>query len=232
MAKLVLSANGNLVNQYFLDQPLLRIGRGADNEIIIDDAEVREHHASIRCVGDDHILSAEGDADDLSINGRPTGRRILQHLDTLQFGRHHLRYMNTRVAKNNDLDLTMNVRTLGKNGDPAATIAELPNARGNKVRFPAGHVRVLRRHPAMAAGRTVVLDRVITTFGTPGLELIVLTRRPQGFSLSHVEGATRPRINRRPISEQATPLSDGDVIEGAGWLLEFRLGAPAEGEPA
>ena len=75
MAKLVLSANGNLVNQYFLDQPLLRIGRGADNEIIIDDPEVREHHASIRCVGDDHILSAEGDADDLSINGRPTGRR-------------------------------------------------------------------------------------------------------------------------------------------------------------
>jgi hypothetical protein len=226
MAKLVLSVNGNLIDQRFVDQPLLRIGRGADNDIVIADAAVRDHHASILCVGEDHILNSDLAGDELLVNGRPTRRHIFQHLDTVQFGNHHLRYMNTRAARD-DLDLTMIVKTLDLR-ENKPVIAEVGHVRGSKVHFAEGHVRVLRQADTGTAGAAIALDRVVTTFGTPGRELFVLTRRPHGIFASEVDGNGKLRINRRALSERVTALRDGDLIEGAGWLLEFRLGPRAE----
>ncbi len=49
----------------------------------------------------------------------------------------------------------------------------------------------------------------------------MITRRPQGFFITHVEGANKPIVNGNPIELQAHALSDHDVIELAGVKVEF-----------
>ncbi len=48
----------------------------------------------------------------------------------------------------------------------------------------------------------------------------MITRRPQGYFITHVEGQ-HPAINGKAIGDQAHPLKDNDVIELAGVKMEF-----------
>ncbi len=72
-----------------------------------------------------------------------------------------------------------------------------------------------------AAGRTLDLTKNLTTIGKPGVQVAVITRRPTGFFITHVEGAVFPTINGVALSGQAKQLADHDLIEIAGIKMEF-----------
>ncbi|MBY0521184.1 MAG: hypothetical protein K2P79_12260, partial [Sphingomonas sp.] len=72
-----------------------------------------------------------------------------------------------------------------------------------------------------SAGRELDLVKNLTTLGKPGLQVAVITRRPQGYFITHVEGAKFPIVNGKMIDAQAQPLHDHDVIELAGVKMEF-----------
>ena len=65
------------------------------------------------------------------------------------------------------------------------------------------------------------LVKPLTTLGKPGVQVAVITRRPQGFFITHVEGANKPTVNGTPIALQAHALRDHDIIELAGVKVEF-----------
>jgi len=71
------------------------------------------------------------------------------------------------------------------------------------------------------AGKELILTKPLTTLGKPGVQVAVITRRPQGFFITHVEGAAKPIVNGNPIELQAHALNDRDVIELAGVKVEF-----------
>ena len=72
-----------------------------------------------------------------------------------------------------------------------------------------------------AAGRTLDLTKNLTTIGKPGVQVAVITRRPTGFFITHVEGAVFPTINGVALGGQAKQLGDHDLIEIAGIKMEF-----------
>jgi hypothetical protein len=72
-----------------------------------------------------------------------------------------------------------------------------------------------------AAGRTLDLTKNLTTIGKPGVQVAVITRRPNGFFITHVEGAAFPTINGATLGGQAQQLNDHDLIEIAGVKMEF-----------
>jgi hypothetical protein len=72
-----------------------------------------------------------------------------------------------------------------------------------------------------AAGRTLDLTKNLTTVGKPGLQVAVITKRPNGYFITHVEGATYPTLNGASLGGQAHPLNDHDLIEIAGVKMEF-----------
>ena len=74
-----------------------------------------------------------------------------------------------------------------------------------------------------AAGREVTLTKVVTTVGKPGVQVVVIAKRPQGYFITHVEGAQFPVVNGQAINVQAHQLADHDVIEIAGIKMEFLL---------
>ena len=71
------------------------------------------------------------------------------------------------------------------------------------------------------AGRELELAKPLTTLGKSGVQVAVLTRRPQGYFITHVEGASFPIVNGKALDAQARPLNDHDVIELAGVKMEF-----------
>jgi len=71
------------------------------------------------------------------------------------------------------------------------------------------------------AGKEIELTKNLTTLGKPGLQVAVITRRPQGYFITHVEGATLPVLNGKAMDAQARQLNDHDVIELAGVKMEF-----------
>jgi len=71
------------------------------------------------------------------------------------------------------------------------------------------------------AGKELELVKNLTTLGKPGVQVAVLTRRPHGFFITHVEGATHPSVNGQTLGDQPHQLQDHDMIELAGIKMEF-----------
>src|SRR5882762_9014293 len=103
---------------------------------------------------------------------------------------------------------------------PAAAPAPAPAAKPGGQ--PLGAIQLLS---GGNAGRELELTKPLTTLGKPGVQVAVLTRRPQGYFITHVEGAKRPTVNGQEIGAAPHSLKDHDVIELAGVKMEFFLKA-------
>ena len=73
------------------------------------------------------------------------------------------------------------------------------------------------------AGKELPLLKALTTLGKPGVQVAVIAKRPQGYYITHVEGANFPVVNGKMLDAQAHPLNDHDIIELAGVKMEFFL---------
>jgi len=71
------------------------------------------------------------------------------------------------------------------------------------------------------AGRGIDLVKPLNTIGRPGEQVAVITRRANGYFITHVEGETLPAINGRDIEAGAVQLHDHDVVDLGGVKLEF-----------
>jgi pSer/pThr/pTyr-binding forkhead associated (FHA) protein len=94
---------------------------------------------------------------------------------------------------------------------PAAAAAPRPGQ-------PLGAIQLLS---GGNAGKELELSKPLTTLGKPGVQVAVLTRRPQGYFITHVEGAQRPTVNGQPIGSAPHALKDHDLVEIAGIKMEF-----------
>ena len=71
------------------------------------------------------------------------------------------------------------------------------------------------------AGKELTLSKALTTLGRPGVQVAVITRRPQGYFITHVEGSSFPVINGKALGLDATALTNHDIIELSGTKMEF-----------
>jgi pSer/pThr/pTyr-binding forkhead associated (FHA) protein len=108
---------------------------------------------------------------------------------------------------------------------PAAAPPPPPAAAhsGGAAPAAAGGVReaAIQVLSGAAAGRTLDLTKNLTTIGKPGMQVAVITKRPNGYFITHVEGATYPTLNGASLGAQARQLNDHDLIEIAGVKMEF-----------
>ena len=73
------------------------------------------------------------------------------------------------------------------------------------------------------AGKELPLSKPLTTLGKPGVQVAVIAKWPQGYFITHVEGANFPVVNGKTLDAQAHQLGDHDIIELAGVKMEFFL---------
>ena len=102
----------------------------------------------------------------------------------------------------------------------AALAAPLAAAPAAKTGHPLGAIQILS---GGNAGKELELAKPLTTLGKPGVQVAVLTRRPQGYFITHVEGANPPAVNGQAIGTAPHALKDHDLVELAGVKMEFFL---------
>jgi pSer/pThr/pTyr-binding forkhead associated (FHA) protein len=105
---------------------------------------------------------------------------------------------------------------------PATTSPAPAPTPAGKPGQPLGAIQLLS---GANAGKELELTKPLTTLGKPGVQVAVLTRRPAGYFITHVEGANRPTVNGQSIGAAPHSLKDHDVIELAGVKMEFFLKA-------
>ena len=74
------------------------------------------------------------------------------------------------------------------------------------------------------AGRNVDLTKALTTMGLPSVQVVVITRRVQGYYLMYVEGSMPPCVNGSTVETDAYEMVHGDMVEIAGARMRFSIG--------
>lgn len=104
---------------------------------------------------------------------------------------------------------------------PAARPASPPPAPAPAPAAAAGHQAHIQILSGPGAGRELPLVKNLTTLGKPGVQVAVITKRPQGYFITHVEGANYPILNGITLGAQAHALNNHDLVEIAGVKMEF-----------
>lgn len=242
MAKLVLSLNGVMQGEYPLDKERITIGRKPENDIPIDNLAVSGKHALVITILDDSFLEDLGSTNGTYVNGKLIKKHALKDGDVVAIGKHELKYVNEHATADDDeFEKTMIIKpgsasaavAAAKAAEqagagaappapaPAAASEGAPAAAGGGG-MPLGRLTVLN---GPIAGKELELTKALVTLGKPGTQVAVISRRPQGYFLTHIEsdgdGKRYPLVNGEAIGAKAYQLKDSDLIELAGIKMEF-----------
>ena len=227
MGKLVVSLDGVVIKEVQITKDKTTLGRRPYNDIVIDNLAVSGEHAVLQMVGSDVFIEDLNSTNGTYINGKAVKKQLLAHNDTVEIGKYKIKYL---VEDGVDYEKTM----IMKPGAAAPTVATADRATfahtapasvnsgfGSLSASPGGAaIKVLN---GAAAGREVMLTKVVTTVGKPGVQVASITKRPGGYVLAHVEGVAKPTVNGSQLAGDSAHLRNGDVIELAGTQMQLIL---------
>lgn len=249
MAKLILSMDGLVLKEIVLRKERTTIGRRAHNDIQIDNLSISGEHAAIVCILNDAFLEDMNSTNGTYVNGQPVKKQVLKDNDVVELGKYRLKFVKDIVDATvmmgfekgvevdarqvEDKTLTQTLVTLGEVGADDKIAATDPDthlhsssgwAAQRSGETPDGAVLgAVQMLNGKNVGREIVLSKSLTSLGKPGTQVAAITRRPNGYYITHVEGANFPLVNGQAIGAQIRPLADHDVIEIAGTKMEFYL---------
>ncbi len=238
MAKLILSLDGLVLKEYALTKERTTIGRKPHNDVQIDNLAVSGEHAVIVTILNDSFLEDLGSTNGTLVNGQPVKKHFLQNNDVVEMGKYKLKFLSEQGGQaKTDFEKTMVLRPGAMqaaaaaaprsfadttvNQAPAALQAEEPAAPRRPEAASAQRIGMLQILTGGNAGKEMELTKPLTTMGKPGVQVAVITRRPQGYFITHVEGAQFPILNGKTLDAQAHALNDHDIVELAGVKMEF-----------
>ncbi|MEC5217471.1 NAD-dependent DNA ligase [Actimicrobium sp. GrIS 1.19] len=224
MAKIIVSMDGQLLQEVALTKERITIGRRPHNDVVLDMRSVSAEHAAIMTFGNDSFLEDLDSTNGTQVNGQPVHKHYLQNHDVIQLAKYEIRYFSSVLRKPGDVVPPI-VSAYAK---AQPVIGSETRQRGETsisgtVAGEPGPIPVVKVISGPSAGKELVLTKSLTTIGRPGVQVAVITRRPMGFVITHVEGDTYPLVNGVSIGKSVHPIVSGDVIILSGTEMEFLL---------
>ena len=221
MGKLVVSLDGVVIKEVQVTKDKTTLGRRPYNDIVIDNLAVSGEHAVLQMVGADVFIEDLNSTNGTYINGKAIKKQLLSNNDTVEIGKYKIKFI---VEEGTDYEKTMIMKpgTRPMSAPPAGSAAGPSFAASNFGGLgPSAAPASIKVLNGAAAGREVMLTKVVTTVGKPGVQVASITKRPGGYVLAHVEGALQPSVNGSPLIGETAQLKNGDVIELAGTQMQF-----------
>lgn len=218
MGKLVVSLDGVVIKEVQITKDKTTLGRRPYNDIVIDNLAVSGEHAVLQMVGADVFIEDLNSTNGTYINGKAIKKQLLAHNDTVEIGKYKIKYL---TEENSDYEKTLVMRPTASTPPPFTSAGPTRSGHAPVATAVASGSASIKVLNGAAAGREVMLTKVVTTVGKPGVQVASITRRPNGYAFSHVEGVNRPSVNGVPLVGDSVPLRNGDVIELAGTAMQF-----------
>jgi pSer/pThr/pTyr-binding forkhead associated (FHA) protein len=210
MPKMIVSIDGVVIKEVQLTKDRTSLGRRPYNDIVIDNLAVSGEHAVLQMSGNDVHLEDLNSTNGTYVNGKAVKKQLLQNSDTVEIGKYRIKYVNEAAEEGYEKTMVFKAGALPAAPAPAAA-AVAGGAQISAIKVMSG----------AAAGREVALVKVVTTIGKPGVAVAAITKRPHGFVVAHVEGASKPTLNGTPIGTEPVTLKNGDLLEVAGTQMQF-----------
>ena len=217
MPRMIVSIDSVIIKEVQLTKERTTLGRRPYNDIVIDNLAISGEHAVIHMTADGVEIEDLGSTNGTYVNAKAIKRQDLRNGDVIEVGKYKIRFLQDAEGEN--FEKTMLVKP-----SMAAPLAAAPRPMAAPTPLAAPQpLAVIRVMSGAAAGREVVLQKVVTTIGKPGVAVASITKRHQGHVLAHVEGPDMPLVNGTPIGNSPVPLNPGDRITLAGTEMQFEL---------
>ena len=223
MPRMIVSIDGVVIKEVQLTKERTTLGRRPYNDIVIDNLAVSGEHAVIHMADHDVEVEDLGSTNGTYVNTKAVKRQELRNGDTLEVGKYKIRFLQDAEGQNFEKTMVFKpgmIPPMAPAG-PAVWAASPAAERPPAPAVPPPVSAVIRVMSGAATGREVVLQKVVTTIGKPGVAVASITRRHQGFVLAHVEGPDMPLLNGESITAAPVPLKNGDRLELAGTQMQF-----------
>jgi pSer/pThr/pTyr-binding forkhead associated (FHA) protein len=231
MSKVIVFDNdGTRLFERPLDQERITIGRNDASLIRLDNPTVSAEHALIITIRNDSFLEDLDSTNGTRVNGKLIKKCLLHDGDEIRVARYVIKYVFAPTQET-PKDIEDTVPALSPPlAEPTLLEIDVPASLERRSQAASstsstlhdesslGGIRILTG-PGM--GKEVDLSKKLTTLGKPGLQVGVITRRAQGYFLTHIEGNEFPLVNGNIVGLHPHPLQDHDIIELAGTKLEF-----------
>ncbi|MES9924259.1 MAG: FHA domain-containing protein [Candidatus Thiodiazotropha endolucinida] len=210
MAKLTLSFKGRVIDVFHIERDKTEIGRNDDCTIPIDSLAIAPVQAVITRNDDQsYLLQAQEEAFPVLVNHEKTEETTLNHGDVIQVGKHTLSFAEDVMDLSADLGPIPANDQLTDENEPIES---------DESKSKSGVLQIMNGDNF---GRIIPLNRNMTRIGHAGGDCAMIARREDGYFITFLEGPNPPRINRKPIGNQAQLLTDGDIIDVGGTQMQF-----------
>ena len=206
MPQLVLSIEGVEIRRVNLNHNRTTLGRKPHNDIVLADLVVSGEHCAFNLEGlADVYVEDLRSTNGTYLNGQMVRKQKLRDHDVITVGRIHIEYLSAAAPGDFGQTTAMPLGGASTYGQAAAIHASL---------------RVLS---GSSTGLEMPVVKAVTTFGKPGIAIVAISHRRNGYYVAVMEGGDGPLLNARPIGADPVPLGDGDELELAGTRMRFCL---------
>jgi hypothetical protein len=204
MPQLIASVEGVEIKHVYLQKDRTTLGRNADNDIVLDNMLVSGHHCAFELRGlADVFVEDLRSTNGTYINGKMVKRQKLNDGEVIAIGNFRIQFLS-ESAQPSGFSETMTMKL-----DPAG--------------MPASAHGVFQVLNGSSAGLEMPVVKAVTTFGKPGVSVVAVSHRRDGYYVAHLDGASEPLLNGGSIGARPVMLSDGDVLELASTKMVFLL---------
>ncbi len=208
MPQLVASVEGVEIMRARLTKPKTTLGRKRHNDIVFDNMVVSGEHCVFELQGDDDVFVEDlGSTNGTYLNGHMIrSREPLHDGDFVVVGNFRVEYLaadRSRPRLVADETRAMSLDSIGFPGTSGVRLACLKILSGS------------------SSGLEVPVVKAVTTFGQPGLSVISISHRRDGYYVTAMEGKTAALRNGKELGKEAQLLADNDMLDLAGTKMQF-----------
>ncbi|WP_143326861.1 FHA domain-containing protein [Vandammella animalimorsus] len=219
--KLIVTKEDRVMREHALVAPLTHIGRRQHNDLVLEDSTVSGKHAIVRINGAQLDIEDVGSTNGTYVNGDPIPAKVRQDLqlgDRIVIGPYRI---SVQLQMEGSWDT-------GQSITPTLTASHFEETQPASALVARSLPAAIDIATGANAGRRLMLNKIVTTIGSPAVGVLSFTHRPNHYTLTKLEGAQEAFVNDQPIgANKPIQLKDGDRIRMAAIEMVFRLLPPA-----
>ncbi len=206
MPQLIASVEGVEIKHVYLTKDRTTLGRRLKNDIVLDNLAVSGEHCvfELRGLAEVFIEDLRSTNGTFVNNKKVAARQQLHDGDVIAIGRFRIQFLAASEQPSNF----------------SATSAMKLEQAGAGAGVKHASLQMLS---GSSAGLEVPVVKAVTTFGKPGVAVVAISHRRNGYFVAHLEGESVPTLNGVPVAAEPVLLSNHDVLEIAGNKLLFLL---------
>lgn len=208
MPQLIASVEGVEIMRVSLKKPKTTLGRKRHNDIVFDNMVVSGEHCVFELQGSSDVYVDDlGSTNGTYLNGHMIrARQLLRDKDAIVVGNFRVEFQADELSRPRgapENTRTMSLDSIGFPGTGGVRLACLKVLNGS------------------SAGLEVPVVKAVTTFGQPGVSVISISHRRDGYYVTAMEGLTTASLNGKELGKDALMLADNDVLNLAGTQMQF-----------